>query len=84
MAEFSKMVENAAGKGEIALYEQFLLFPQCFQKTCVLQSHVKTRAYLGKGYEKFNLCQGCKKKRISEKLTFVVQFQPLLYRCDGT
>ena len=22
------------GKGEIALYEQFLLFPQCFQKTC--------------------------------------------------
>ena len=22
------------GKGEIALYEQFLLFPQCFQKVC--------------------------------------------------
>ena len=22
------------GKGEIARYEQFLLFPQCFQKTC--------------------------------------------------
>ena len=22
------------GKGEIALYEQFLLFPQCFQKAC--------------------------------------------------
>ena len=21
-------------KGEIARYEQFLLFPQCFQKTC--------------------------------------------------
>ena len=22
------------GKGEIAHYEQFLLFPQCFQKAC--------------------------------------------------
>ena len=22
------------GKGEIAPYEQFLLFPQCFQKAC--------------------------------------------------
>ena len=31
--KFSKQVENTAGKGEIAFYEQFLLFPQCFQKT---------------------------------------------------
>ena len=29
-----KLVENTVGKGEIARYEQFLLFPQCFQKTC--------------------------------------------------
>ena len=27
-------VENTGGKGEIARYEQFLLFLQCFQKTC--------------------------------------------------
>ena len=27
-------VENIVGKGGIAHYEQFLLFPQCFQKTC--------------------------------------------------
>ena len=27
-----KWVENTVGKGEIACYEQFLLFPQCFQK----------------------------------------------------
>ena len=26
---------NTVGKGEIARYEQFLLFLQCFQKTCV-------------------------------------------------
>ena len=36
MAESSpKRVENTVGKGEIARYEQFLLFPQCFQKTCI-------------------------------------------------
>ena len=32
--KLSKWVENNVGKGEIALYEQFLLFPQCFQKAC--------------------------------------------------
>ena len=32
--KFSGRVENAVGKGEIARYEQFLLFPQSFQKTC--------------------------------------------------
>ena len=33
--KFSKRRENSLGKkGEIAHYEQFLLFPQCFQKTC--------------------------------------------------
>ena len=31
---FSKRVENTVEKGEIARYEQFLLFPQCFQKNC--------------------------------------------------
>ena len=31
--KFSKRVENTVAKGEIACYEQFLLFPQCFQKT---------------------------------------------------
>ena len=29
-----KWVENTVGKGEIARYEQFLLFPLCFQKAC--------------------------------------------------
>ena len=32
--KFFKRVENTVGKGEIAHYEQFLLFPQGFQKTC--------------------------------------------------
>ena len=33
-----KRVENTVGKGEIARYEQCLLFPQCFQKTCTADS----------------------------------------------
>ena len=28
-----KRVEKSVEKGEIAHYEQFLFFPQCFQKT---------------------------------------------------
>ena len=32
--QLSKRVENTVGKGEIAHYKQFLLFPQCFQKAC--------------------------------------------------
>ena len=31
-----KRLENSVGKGEIAHDEQFLLFPQCFQKTCTV------------------------------------------------
>ena len=34
--KLSKRIENTVGKGEIARYEQFLLFPQCFQKACFL------------------------------------------------
>ena len=35
IAELSKQEENTVGKREIACYEQFLLFPQCFQKACI-------------------------------------------------
>ena len=34
MAERSLKWCKTLGKGEIALYEQVLLFPQCFKKTC--------------------------------------------------
>ena len=33
-SKLSKQVENTVEKGEIARYEQFLLFPQCLQKAC--------------------------------------------------
>ena len=31
-------VENFVGKGSVARYEQFLLFPQCFQKLSVVDA----------------------------------------------
>ena len=43
-----KQIENTVGKREIALYEQFLLFPQFFFKWQVLQKH-KTKGLFGKG-----------------------------------
>ena len=36
--QFSDGVKNIVGKGEIARYEQFLLFPQCFQKLSVVDA----------------------------------------------
>ena len=33
-SKFSKRVKNDVGKGEIACYEQFLLFPNCLQMNC--------------------------------------------------
>ena len=46
--KFSKWVENTVGKGEIARYEQFLIFPQCFQNDLYCR-HVKSKDCLGKG-----------------------------------
>ena len=42
-----KQVENTVGKGEIARYEQFLLFRQCFQRLA-LQTR-KNQGLFGKG-----------------------------------
>ena len=48
MAESSPNGKKTVGKGETARYEQFLLFPQCFQKTRSADMK-KTRACFGKG-----------------------------------
>ena len=36
--QLSGSVENIVGKEEIARYEQFLLFPQCFQKLSLVEA----------------------------------------------
>ena len=38
---FFKRVETIVGKGEIARNEQFLHFPQCFQKTSTIDTQKK-------------------------------------------
>ena len=37
--KFSKWLENTVRIGEITRYKQFLLFPQCFQKTCTADTN---------------------------------------------
>ena len=39
--QLSDWVENFVGKGEIARYEQFLLFPQCFRNLSVVDASKK-------------------------------------------
>ena len=46
--KFFKRVENTVRKGEIACFEQFLLFSPSFQQDLYCR-HEKTRACLGKG-----------------------------------
>ena len=66
--KLSKRVENTVGKGEIARHEQFLLFPQCFQKACfpgaskgiivwewVKQRHQMQSRGSGHGWTKFSI-----------------------------
>ena len=45
--KFPKLVEKTGGKGKIAHYEEFLLFPPCFQKTCTAETQ-KPGMVLGK------------------------------------
>ena len=62
--KFVKQVEDTGGKGETACYEQFLLFPQCFQDLyCRL---IKTRACLGKELKLRKLRNRTNKKNISK------------------
>ena len=51
--KFIQRVENIVGKGEIACYRQFLLFPQCFQrlklqtsKPGLVWERIKSRDYV--------------------------------------
>ena len=46
--KFSRQDKNTVGKGEIAHYKQFVLFPTVFSKDWNCR-HVKTRACMGKG-----------------------------------
>ena len=55
--KFSEWVENTVGKGEIARYEQFLLFPQCFQKACFPGASKGVIGYFFTRQQNFKLSQ---------------------------
>ena len=54
--KLSKPVENTVGKGEIAHYEQFLLFPQCFQKACFPGASKRVIVWEGVNQKNFRPC----------------------------
>ena len=60
--KLSKRVENTVRKGEIARYEQFLLFPQCFRRLAMqirkikglFGTGLKNVKFVGKGENAFS------------------------------
>ena len=66
--QISDSVENIVGKGEIARYEQFLLFPQCF-KSCMFL--MRQNEYLwSKGLTHIDSFRECLLKILWKKDTF--------------
>ena len=53
--KLSELVENTVGKGEIARYEQFLLFPQCLKQGFFFSQGCQKVSLLGNG---LNSCCG--------------------------
>ena len=74
--KLSKRVENTVGKGEIARYEQFLLFPQSFQNACLPGA--------SKGvvvWEWYNESNGSLRRRTGKMLVSIFcSFFPQYYR----
>ena len=74
--KLSKRVEITVGKGEIALHEQFLFFPQCFQKACF--PGASKGVMCGNGITKNCKIKPCKRKPLTVKRYSFLLFS-LLY-----
>ena len=73
-----KPVENTVGKGEIARYEQFLLFPQCFQKACfpgASKGVIVWEWVLSVNFCKVVILTG--KIKVESEMTKIVQSRPI-------
>ena len=69
---FSKQIENTVGKDEIAPYEQFCFFPQCFQKACTSERVNSLPNYKILDWSKLKAFADDKIK-VTEKLKFVLE-----------
>ena len=70
--KLSKWVESTVGRGEIARHEQFLLFPQCFQKACFPGA--------SKGVIKWERVKGKATENYPRNYVGFLHFLPFLHR----
>ena len=63
--EFSERVENSVKKGEIARYEQFILFLRSFQQTCTADTKKQ-----GLVWERVNCLQHSPEFKVPQEETF--------------
>ena len=89
--KLSKRVENTVEKGEIARYERFLLFPQCFQKACFLGASkgvtvwewVKSASNDGLSFlMDWKTYRGYRKVLFTSSFCFPTKFSTHCYDCD--
>ena len=67
-------------KREVAGYEQFFLFPQCFQKTCTAHT-LKTRACLGMGQWEL-YCRGLLRTDMGSSKWYCYQIKLDIKQCS--
>ena len=82
MAEgFLNGQKNTVGKGEIAHYEQFLLFPLCFSKICTANTQKA-----GLVWERVNVWSGLQylsfNKSISSEVNMFLVITELIHRLE--
>ena len=65
--KFSKWLENTVGKGEIARYEQFLLFLQCFPKACTADTYKPGLVWERVNMPQMMVCMAYRKESIVGK-----------------
>ena len=91
MISVSKSVENIVGKGENAGYQQFLLFPQCFQKASfsgplkfvIVWSRVKLLSLSKVGLVKSKNIHIVKKIDATLMIRYVLLKVPIAAHCKG-
>ena len=78
--KLSKQVENTVGKGEIARYEQFLLFLQCFQKSCFPGASKGVIVWEWvKKYRVMSACAGCYEPKLFRICNFSTRSKAILF-----
>ena len=81
--KLSKWEENTFGKGEIARYEQFLPFPQCFQKACFPGASKASLCWNGLRIDPYQPAQSAQEDTAKSFLTCVFLARLFLEKNQG-